>query len=212
MVHKDGMSLINYKKIIVSAFERHYKEGSDVWSQDRSLVECTELALMEMNRLIPNTKLNVLDIGCGNGRHIHSLNKALSYTGIDLVVHENWKSLTSENISFVQDDFLPWATNNSSKFNLIIDNGCFHHQPLEDIPSYLKGVLKLGEVNSYYSLVVWGELFKEGNVDNYGRYHFHYSSESLTELLESFNFQVLAVNKIKSLIGKTQLHAISKIR
>lgn len=200
-----------YKTVIKEAFTKHYEEGSDVWSNDASLVDATKIAFDTAFKRL-NRRLHLLDIGCGNGRHLMSLPNLASYTGIDLFHHENWESYYGTKpfeVKFIQDDFLAWAMRQTQKFDLIVDNGCFHHQHPDEHFDYLQQISECLQSDGLFSVVVWGEVFREGNIDDYGRYHCYFSPESIVQLIESTPLEVLRVIESKALIGKSQLQVIA---
>ena len=79
----------SYLQIMKHAFEKHYLEGSDVWTEDEHLRSLP--ALIQARLRLPPTA-HVLDIGCGPGRDSEYFASLIaSVVGLDLCVHEDWK-------------------------------------------------------------------------------------------------------------------------
>lgn len=207
------MNRHEYQQLLESSFTRHYTEGSDVWSTDVSSEEATRIALSQALKRI-DRKLNVLDIGCGNGRHLTLLeHQAERYTGVDLFEHENWlpaRQETSLQAVFVSQDFLSFANQSDQQYDLIIDCGCFHHQHPDDHAEYLQQIHSLLSDDGTVSMVVWGEQFKPGDVDDYGRFHFHFTPDRIQALLRSNGLQVTQIFTSQGKLGTLQLQVIAQ--
>jgi SAM-dependent methyltransferase len=204
-----------YQKVLAEAFERHYREGSDVWSSDCQSEETTRLALQAALRHTGRPSLEVLDIGCGNGRHVREFagGTASRYVGVDLYAHDDWPLRAAEAefpVRFVQSDFLAWAKEDETLFDLILDCGCFHHQHPDDQGVYLQEVARKLRPDGLFSAVVWAEPFREGNVDDYGRYHFYFSPQSIGELLARHGLRAVEVFESTAKIGKRQLQILAQ--
>lgn len=208
-----SVDINTYKDVIQEAFTKHYTEGSDVWSKDDSLVDATKIAWGKATGHLIRKDLRLLDIGCGNGRHVLSIPEAQSYTGIDLYANDRWDEFAAGApfpVEFLQGDFVAWASAQKQRFDLILDNGCFHHQHPDEHVDYLRHIAGLLTEDGLFSVVVWGEVFKEGNIDDYGRYHLYFSPEDIGELLEGLSFQVMEVIESTARIGKRQLQVIAR--
>lgn len=208
-----NVDINTYKDVIQEAFTKHYTEGSDVWSMDDSLVDATKIAWKKATEQLARTDLRLLDIGCGNGRHVLSIPEAQSYTGIDLYANERWDEFAAGApfpVDFLQGDFVAWASAQELRYDLILDNGCFHHQHPDEHADYLRHIAGMLTEDGLFSVVVWGEVFKEGNIDDYGRYHFYFTPESIREQLEALSFEVMDVIESKNPAGKRQLQVIAR--
>ena len=170
------------------AFEEHYEEESDVWSDDLAMRAFPSVV---QGFLKLPFKTRVLDVGCGNGEDLEYFAKVFSNAvGVDLVEHQNWNALTEgyQNISFHESPFL--SLENLGEFDLILDNGCFHHQHPDDYMSYLEKIKisldRLGWlVISTFKSNVQTEL-----IDSKGRLHRYFSDSELEDLLRCAGFSM----------------------
>ena len=170
------------------AFEEHYEEASDVWSNDLAM-RAFPSVVQGLLKLPFRTR--VLDVGCGNGDDLEYFAKVFSnVVGVDLVEHENWSALSGgyRNISFHESSFL--SLENLGEFDLILDNGCFHHQHPDDYISYLEKIKisldRLGWlVMSTFKSNVHTEL-----IDSKGRLHRYFSDSELEDLLGRAGFSM----------------------
>lgn len=180
------MDLINYNKTIELAFAKHYAERSDIWTSDLSL------------RLFPsiiqgflklNAQAKVLDIGCGKGDDcLYFSTFVASVTGIDLIKIDEWDKISkhSGNVSFYKSSIYDFDTFN--KFDLIIDNGCMHHQLETQLISYLSAVINLLGPDGAFALSTFKNNEKQDYYDINGRYHKYFLDESLETILLNAGF------------------------
>ncbi len=130
-----------YLNLMTEIFSRYYDQSRDVWSKDLGLRRSVDILHDHLTK--PSL---VLDIGCGSGiDSLALLKKGHSVYGLDLVKHSNWDHIShvhGERASFKAGDFqslhLPLES-----FDAVLDNGCFHHQPPDEQPSYLNKIWTL---------------------------------------------------------------------
>lgn len=91
--------------------------------------------------------MKALDVGCSIGIESMYLSKqGLDVTGIDFVpetinVANKLSKLTGAKPKFINGDFLEVDFSNEKEtYDLIIDQGCFHHFPIDDRSKYAKRV------------------------------------------------------------------------
>lgn len=104
-------------------------------------------------------KMSALDIGCSIGTEGMFLAKqGLKVTGIDFI-SENIETakILSKNlgteINFIHGDFLEMPINKlKNSFDIIIDQGCFHHIPIKKRDIYAKKVFDLLSENGLFFL------------------------------------------------------------
>jgi hypothetical protein len=108
--------------------------------------------------------------------------------------------------------FLEFNEKNNYKYDLILDNGCFHHQSSLYFSSYLNKVRELmNDKHSIYSLVVWNEQFCTNNIDHEGRYHHFFLVQEILALLSESFLKVIDIKNIKAKNDIMQLHIMSQI-
>jgi SAM-dependent methyltransferase len=204
-----------YKTVMTQAFRTHYAEKSDVWSNDHTLIDASVRALELWLQRHQGEKAHVLDIGCGNGRHLPYLKDGLAeYTGLDLIGQPEWSNGRANYpfpVQFVELDFLSWSQPDDQMIELILDNGTFHHQHPDDQQNYLRKVRTLLGPEGMFSMVVWAEPFTDGDIDTFGRYHAHFDEVDLKGLLNAAGLRVIQLNQIRAGIGKQQWHAITTV-
>lgn len=211
---KHRQDVAEYRGVLEKAFEKHYTQHSDVWSEDQSLLRASEMALRMWSEQEGNRALHLLDIGCGTGRHLPVLHHRLaSYTGIDLISNGNWSNQQDKYsfpVSFHNCHFLSWSECTDQVYDLVLDHGTFHHQHPAEQGEYLSAIHQKIADQGLLSVVVWGEPFVDGNIDQNGRYHFYFEPEQLRQLLQAHGFQVERIYEPKALVGKKQLHVLAK--
>ncbi|KAB8037677.1 methyltransferase domain-containing protein [Silvanigrella paludirubra] len=202
----------NYTEKLKEIFTNRYNSQHTPWTHDESLDYTTVFAFNKLTNNLKNKNINILDIGCGNGRHAKYFNN-LNYTGIDLVYNDNWSILSkNKKINFIMTSFLEFNAKDNYKYDLILDNGCLHHQSPLYFNNYLKKVRNLmNDKHSIYSLVVWNEQFCEYNIDHEGRYHHFFSSQEISSLLFENFLKVIDIKNIKAKNDIMQLHIMSQI-
>lgn len=127
----------------VSVYASRYATGRDSWSNEQALRSIVPGAL-EQGLGIPEsgTEMRALDLGAGRGHDARALlNRGWSVVGVDLVEVPEWEILTAAFPGRVR--FLRAAEHEvpvEPGYDLIVDNGCFHHQPVPDQPGYLTRV------------------------------------------------------------------------
>ena len=111
------------------------------------------------NFLIKNTKINsdfkILDIGCGRGKILGSLNSRLKLKykplGIDIVNHKD----RDKRINFKKVNILDLSLRKGQKFDLILIKQTIHLIKLSEIKKLLKSLEKIlnikGKINNFYS-------------------------------------------------------------
>jgi len=76
--------------------------------------------------------VKLLDIGCGSGEYFNLYNsilgeKVISYTGIDIIHHEEWNNISNEKVTFKMLSAEDVDSLNISKFNLIVSTTALEH-------------------------------------------------------------------------------------
>lgn len=177
-----------YLKVLKCAFNKHYSEQSDVWTNDP---EMRSFPALIQGLLKLNPACRVLDIGCGAGKDVEYFARLFaSVTGLDLYAHDYWQIVSQRhsNARFHRSDFLSYSCD--EKYDLIVDNGCFHHQHPEHQSAYLKKIASLMNKNGYFALSTFKSRDIEARVDANGRLHKYFSDGDLQNILSSSGYQV----------------------
>jgi SAM-dependent methyltransferase len=136
------MSYDSYRKTLVHSFRQHYEGRADVWSSDPALREVGRLAL----RQLTDPGATVLDIGTGRGQDAELFCAAGHFvTGIDLVDTSEARRIEAvypRHFRYLIGDIGDVRIACGS-FDLILDNGCFHHQQAGSQLPYLRRLQSL---------------------------------------------------------------------
>jgi len=94
--------------------------------------------------------MRVLEIGCSVGIEASFLAKhGMNVTGIDFVpgtieIAKEYAKLVGADVEYICSDFLEFESDKlEGTFDLIFDQGCFHHFPIADREKYAKKVASL---------------------------------------------------------------------
>lgn len=172
-----------YLSILTRAFEKHYRENSDVWTEDPVLRG--SLAIIQ-SRIRLKKMARMLDIGCGTGQAVeHMATLFGSIVGIDICRHTDWDLALKRhsNITFLCTNFLSYTSAND--YDLILDSGCFHHQHPEHYTTYLNRVAELMHEESIYVLTTYKGPHAGMRVDPNGRIFAYFSDVGLHSLLRT---------------------------
>ena len=179
----------NYHSVIEKAFQRHYSEQSDVWTTD---IGMRVLPLLIQGQLRLSAESRVLDIGCGSG--LDTLvygDLSQQVTGVDIFDHPEWRQIenTHSHIRFIHGNFLSCPL--EGPYDVIIDNGCFHHQTEESLAHYLAKIHHLLPAHGHFVLSTFSDRLKSTYIDDYQRIHHYFSDEALSAILTEARFTIL---------------------
>ncbi|MFI2379120.1 class I SAM-dependent methyltransferase [Streptomyces sp. NPDC018964] len=126
-----------YRRIVADSFGTWYGQGRDSWTGDATSAQVTGFVHAQAPVPPAGRRLRVLDVGCGRGRQSTDLATRLDadVTGLDLL--RVWDAPPPERgrARFVQGDFLD-HTEDTGALDLVVDNGCLHHQRRTDWPAW----------------------------------------------------------------------------
>ncbi|MNE38358.1 cyclopropane fatty acyl phospholipid synthase [compost metagenome] len=133
----------------------------------------------------------LLDIGCGTGEDALIYSPLCAQvTGVDICQHSCWDTVKSTcgNLHFHCTDFMEF--NDDNDFNVIVDNGCLHHQTSDEIPTYLNKVRSSLTHDGCFVSSTFYDPDKLTYTDDYCRIHHYFSIEDLDEKFDAAGFQV----------------------
>jgi EEF1A lysine methyltransferase 2 len=176
-----------YQATLRNAFAKQYSEGSDEWTNDDEM-RCVPSIVQGVLKLGASTAL--LDLGCGAGHDAEYFAGIFSsVTGMDIYDHEAWKGISARhtNVKFICGDVLEKGV--PGKFDLIIDNGCFHHQHPERHQEYLALASSFLTDGGTFVLTTFKNDSIEQRVDANGRIHRYFRDSELKSELAKAGFQ-----------------------
>lgn len=127
--HREGYA--RYRESVAGSFAGWYDDGRDSWTDATTNDRVTEFAVRWAPAPLAGRPLTVLDVGCGRGHQSVTLAERLGaeVTGLDLL--DVWDAPPPSRGSAVlrPGDFLAFT---GPPVDLLVDNGCLHHQRSED--------------------------------------------------------------------------------
>jgi len=179
-----------YLGVLVAAYGRQYGEATDEWTGDLSM-RCVPALVQGRLKLPPSAR--ALDVGCGTGRDVEYLAGVLgSVTGIDVIGHEAWDRIVADfgpAAAFERTDLLSYDSD--SRYDLVLDNGCFHHQHEHHWSPYLRRVAALTDPAGWFVLSTFKSPSIERYVDANGRMHTYFADDELHMMLAGAGFDVV---------------------
>jgi ubiquinone/menaquinone biosynthesis C-methylase UbiE len=144
-------------------FLQAYQTGEHGWAVDKPSSYAAAF-LRELKKIVPGGEL--LDIGCGEGRHaISAARLGFRVTAVDYEIlalrraRKHAKIEGAEGISFRKADVLALPFRDRT-FDVVLDYGCLHHQRKSDWPAYKSGVLRILKPRGFYVLSVFSPKFR----------------------------------------------------
>ncbi|MEU1517170.1 methyltransferase domain-containing protein [Streptomyces sp. NPDC005811] len=172
-----------YRRVVADSFGNWYGEGRDSWTGAETNDQVTRFALAQAPVATRPGRRRILDVGCGRGRQTTELAEGLDAhaTGLDLLDVWDVPPPARGEVRFRQGDFLEVA---ESGLDLVVDNGCLHHQRRADWPVWAAhgaGLLRPGGV-----LVVSVFLSPDGEIAELpladGRLNWWLTEQAVTDL------------------------------
>ncbi len=143
---------------MIDSFRKRYAFGLDTWSNYSYLRECIRVFLEKYENY--GIK-KVFEVGIGSAISSEQiLEKGYALTGIDVVENKNWQTLKEKwngQFSASVGDIISYRSD--EKYDLVIDNGCFHHLEPDLYEATLKNIAQLLTADGLFFLAV----FKEAN-------------------------------------------------
>lgn len=176
-----------YGATLNRAFRAHYEEGSDVWTHDAEL-RCFPALLQGALKLGRDSR--VLDVGCGAGRDTaYFASFAGRCVGIDLVAQADWEEIAAGHPNTLFHELTLAEFTTAERFDLVLDNGCFHHQHPDERSSYLQRIARLLLPGGCFALSTFKSGLQREFLDAKGRLHTYFQDDELAALLEAAGFQ-----------------------
>lgn len=176
-----------YQATLKNAFRKQYSEGSDEWTNDAEM-RAVPAIVQGALKLGPETRF--LDLGCGAGddaEYFATLYR--SVVAMDIFEHPAWNDIAARNpnVGFLCGDFLESPI--PGTFDLIIDNGCFHHQHPDRYQEYLRLVDTALAVGGVFVLTTFKNDALEQRIDANGRIHRYFRDTELDNELGEAGFE-----------------------
>jgi SAM-dependent methyltransferase len=153
---------LSAKKTNLQYFRNAYRTGRHGWGVEEPSPYAVRF-LKRLRRTIPGARL--LDIGCGEGRHaIAAARMGFKVMGVDyepLALQRARRFATAkgaEGIVFRRADVLHLPAS-KTRFDVVLDYGCLHHQRKSDWPAYRASVLRVLSHDGYFVLSVFSPQF-----------------------------------------------------
>jgi cyclopropane fatty-acyl-phospholipid synthase-like methyltransferase len=124
----------DYRDRVAGSFGRFYAEGRDRWTADPVAESITDFIVSAVAAAGPvDGTTTLLDVGCGRGHQAARLAERLAadVTGIDLLAVVDAPEPTRGSVRWRTTDFLSFGAA-GEQFDVLVDNGCLHHQRPED--------------------------------------------------------------------------------
>ncbi len=219
-----GMDIYESQK---KYFESAYRNGEHAWPVSKPTPAVTQF----LKRFhLKKTTGRMLDIGCGEGRHVGLFANAgyqavgLDYQALALSRADLLFKGNRSNFQLVLGDVfhLPFLR---KSFDVLIDYGCLHHVRKRDTKSYLSSVVPLLKPGGYFLLTCFSENFKHSPEErrtrdwlvHRGHYDRFFKAESF-KLIFGASFDIIQIHEEREgldaflhvLMRKKQDHALLK--
>ncbi|WP_371572255.1 class I SAM-dependent methyltransferase [Streptomyces sp. NBC_01314] len=136
-----------YRRRVAGSFGHWYRRRRDSWTGAHTSEAITRFAL-EHAPHVTGRRPKILDVGCGRGRQTTDLTERLDAEGTGLDLLDVWDTPPPARgrVRFRQGDFLQFT---GAGQDLVVDNGCLHHQRRADWQAWAAhgaGLLRPGGV------------------------------------------------------------------
>jgi len=141
---------------MMETYRKRYAYDLDSWSNYDYLKDCIKRFF---TKFVDPEDRSVFEVGVGSGISSEFILKSdFQLTGIDVIEHKNWPTLKvtyGEQFQPFVGDIL--KVTNDSKYDIILDNGCFHHFQPEVYTATFDSVKSLMKDEGKFFLAVFEE-------------------------------------------------------
>jgi cyclopropane fatty-acyl-phospholipid synthase-like methyltransferase len=154
-MNQEILSFDDYPQCLTASFDGSYKNCNDAWSKEEEMRNFIK-SVINSHDFASDSR--ILDIGAGRGADSSYLLE-LGYTviALDICRTLEWNELERQylnKLTFFKKDFMKWDAEGLN-FDLIIDNGCFHHQHPKVLFGYLQKISQLMKPNGVLAINVF---------------------------------------------------------
>ncbi|MHB1221039.1 MAG: class I SAM-dependent methyltransferase [Gammaproteobacteria bacterium] len=188
-------------------YQSIYAKQKDSWSDQIEMRMTPEIILSGL----PKHTMKILDIGCGKGQDLiyYAKHHNNEVTGIDIIRHPNLTSALNpyKNIKIKIGSFLDFQFIN--QFDLITDNGCFHHFEEDDAQTYLYKLKDTLKIKGFYAVNTFYSGKSQSRYDINNRYFRYYTQDEIKCLFSNIDLDLIKLCKTK--ITKSNYYYITYI-
>ncbi len=186
-------------------FEAAYRSGVHGWPVEGAAPQVLRF-VKQFKKKCPVA--DVLDIGCGEGRHAalfarhryHTI--GLDYEPLALKRAAQFHPNLSPYLRLVVGDLFQMPFRRSRPFDVILDYGCLHHVRKQDTPLYLNNVVPLLKSGGFFLLSCFSPEFRhypgEKRTRDWlvhrGHYDRFFKKSDLTDIFEK-EFDILEIEE-----------------
>ncbi len=178
-----------YFATMTNAYAAHYGHNTDEWTRDIQM-RCVPSLIQGLLKL--PASIRALDVGCGRGDDVDYFASIYSYVvGIDICWQSEWQHVLSRrnNVRFECSDLM--SLRSGPPFDLILDNGCFHHQHPDVYDAYLAAVARRMHSESSFVLLTFKDSSPHQHIDPQGRLHRYFDTKELHVLMTRLGLSVI---------------------
>ncbi|MEV0844544.1 methyltransferase domain-containing protein [Streptomyces sp. NPDC049954] len=129
-----------YRSVVADSFRTWYAGGRDSWTGAGTNDRVTAFVCEQASAAGPGARRRLLDVGCGRGHQTVALAERLDAeaTGLDLVDVWDAPPPARGSARVRLTDFLEYGATGAegAPVDLLVDNGCLHHQRRADWPAW----------------------------------------------------------------------------
>lgn len=173
-------------------YEAIYSTQQDVWTHQ---IEMRMFPEMILNNF-PNRKMDILDIGCGHGVDlVYYAERGCQVTGIDFVYYPESRLAQYNNIAMIHQSFL--CAHIRKQFDLVVDNGCFHHYEPINVDQYLIRLDAVIKQDGFYAVNTFYSGESDYRYNHHNRFFRYYLPDEIEAIFNSIQLILIKIYKVK---------------